>query len=243
VADHHTDFATLAARGVDAMIVTGANVADPVLPAQVFWQPLLAVLEWSAANVRSTLCSCLATHAVLEWRHGQRRRRLPRKLWGVYDHAVAAPDHPLVRGLTAPVPVPHSRHNDVSAAQFAAAGLTVLLAGERCGVHLAAGEGLVLFQGHPEYDDVSLLKEYRRETVRWATGERGDYPPLLDGTLDDAGEALCRGHERALGTARTAAAPLPEFPEDALLPHVRGAWHAAAATVVGRWVAGLREDS
>jgi homoserine O-succinyltransferase/O-acetyltransferase len=38
--------------------------------------------------VTSTLCSCLATHAVLQFRYGQKRRRRGAKRWGVYSHRV-----------------------------------------------------------------------------------------------------------------------------------------------------------
>ena len=35
---------------------------------------------------------------------------------------------------------------------------------------------LVLFQGHPEYDDKSLMKEYEREIKNFLSGSRSDYP-------------------------------------------------------------------
>ncbi len=51
-----------------------------------------------------------------------------------------------------------------------AAGLQPLVAGGEAGVHLAASADgrLVLLQGHPEYDAVSLLKEYKREVGRFS---------------------------------------------------------------------------
>ena len=35
----------------------------------------------------------------------------------------------------------------------------------------------VYFQGHPEYNINSLLKEYKREVMRYFTDQRTDYPP------------------------------------------------------------------
>lgn len=246
VAQNYEAFGDIARRGLDALIITGANIATPNLPQQPFWKPLIEVMEWSRSNVRSTLCSCLATHAVLEFRYRQKRRRLPQKLWGVYSHEVLQRDHPLVSGLDQWVEVPHSRFNEVTREQFEAAGLTVLMDGPECGVHLAVEAArdaggvcpLVLFQGHPEYDDVSLLKEYRREISRYVAGEREDYPPLLDRTLDEDGERMCRDHRWAVLGA-SGPDEVPEFPEAELLPHVVGSWHEAVARMFANWVAQL----
>ena len=48
------------------------------------------------------------------------------------------------------------------------AGLEVLIAGEEAGVLLAvSSDGLrfAYFQGHPDYDTISLMKEYKRDDV------------------------------------------------------------------------------
>jgi len=76
--------------------------------------------------------------------------------------------------------VPHSRFNDVSREQFEAAGLKVLVEGPQAGVHLAVSGDLfrvVLFQGHPEYDTISLLKEYKREVTRFAAASAATTRP------------------------------------------------------------------
>jgi homoserine O-succinyltransferase len=76
---YYDDFAQLREQGLDALIITGANVVGPQLSTQPFWEPLIEVIDWAYSNVTSTLCSCLATHAVLEFRYGQPRRPRPRK--------------------------------------------------------------------------------------------------------------------------------------------------------------------
>ena len=75
IADHYEDFATITRRGLDALIMTGANIATAELEKQPFWQSLLDVMAWAESNVRSTLCSCLATHAVSRRRLLLQRRR------------------------------------------------------------------------------------------------------------------------------------------------------------------------
>ena len=86
---YYFDFDELTARGLDALIITGANVSNPSLDQEDFWDPLMRVVSWAESNVASVLCSCLATHAVVKHHHGIDRRRLDRKLWGVYSHKVS----------------------------------------------------------------------------------------------------------------------------------------------------------
>lgn len=248
VAEHYESFEAVSERGLDAMIITGANIPTPDLQNQPFWESLIAVMAWSRTNARSTLCSCLATHAVMEFRYRRKRTRMPRKLWGVYAHEVLDRKHPLTLGLDERVDVPHSRFNEITLEQFEAAGLKVLMAGPEGGVHLAVEKSragspspLVLMQGHPEYDNVSLLKEYRREISRYVAGQREDYPPLLDFTLDETGELMCRDHWRAV-LGRGEGAEAPEFPEAELLPYVMGTWHAATAVVFRNWIQSLAKS-
>ena len=88
VARHYETFEQIKEQGLDALIVSGANVTQPDLSKEPFWKPLIEVIDWAYANVTSTLCSCLATHAVLQFRYGQKRRPLGFKRWGVYSHRV-----------------------------------------------------------------------------------------------------------------------------------------------------------
>ncbi|MGH9363569.1 MAG: homoserine O-succinyltransferase MetA, partial [Thermoanaerobaculia bacterium] len=186
VRSYYRSLADLRAEGLDALIITGANVTQPDLAREPFWKPLIEVIDWAFDNVTSTLCSCLATHAVLQFRYGQKRRRLAEKRWGVYRHQVVDRSHPLVWDVNSRFDAPHSRYNDVSRERFRESGLHVLAGSEEAGVHLAVSEDgfrLVFFQGHPEYDTTSLLKEYRREVNRSLAGERRDYPPFPENYL------------------------------------------------------------
>ena len=80
--------------------------------------------------------------------------------------------HPLVKGVNTRFDIPHSRFNGISEAQFKNAGAKVL-ATSSVGVHLAVSQDqfrLVFFQGHPEYDSISLLKEFKREVSLYLEG-------------------------------------------------------------------------
>jgi homoserine O-succinyltransferase len=236
---HYETFAQLQEQGLDALIITGANVIGPQLSEQPFWRPLIEVIDWAYENVTSTLCSCLATHAVMEFRYAQRRRPLGFKRWGVYPHRVVDRHHPLVNGVNTRFDVPHSRFNDVSRAQFRDAGLHVLAESDIAGVHLAVSEDLfriVFFQGHPEYDIISLLKEYKREVVRFVNGERPDYPPLLENYFTRQSEAILAEHHDQVLAARARRAAIPDFPEQLIARSLDNTWHDTAEAIINNWI-------
>ena len=139
---YYQDFEDIKKEGLDALIITGANVSQPELSKEPFWEPLGEVLDWAYKNVTSTICSCLVTHAVLEFKYGKKRRRLPDKRWGVYSHTIVDRKHPLVNGANTQFDVPHSRFNQIDHEQFHQAGLHVLVESPEAGVHLAVSEDL-----------------------------------------------------------------------------------------------------
>jgi homoserine O-succinyltransferase len=118
-------FQDLRDAGLDALIITGANVATPYLDQEPFWQPLIDVVRWAEDNVASVLCSCLATHALVKFKHGIDRHRLPAKKWGVYSHRIARLEHPLIRDINTRFDAPHSRFNEVRKVDLEKAGISV----------------------------------------------------------------------------------------------------------------------
>ncbi len=199
--EYYFSFEQLKKEGLDALIITGANVANPTLEMEPFWEPLHEVIDWAAENVTSVLCSCLATHAIVKALHQIERRPLPSKRWGVYSHRVARAEHPLLMDINTRFDVPHSRHNDVSCAQFEASGFNILVYSEAAGVHMAVSADqfrIVYLQGHPEYDRNSLLKEYKREVLRFIAGEREDYPPHPENYFYGEAAAIADRHKEAV---------------------------------------------
>jgi homoserine O-succinyltransferase len=236
---HYESFDQVRALGLDALIITGANVTGPELSAEVFWESLIEVADWAHENVTSTLCSCLATHAVLEFRYGQKRVQKPYKKWGVFPHNVIDKSHPLVVDINTQFDVPHSRWNNVDAQQFGAAGLKALVTGDDGCIHLATsadGFRTVFFQGHPEYDTISLLKEYKREIVRYISGELMTYPPLPTKYFGVFESALMREYELRVKLAKSHHLKMPDFPESLILSKLNNTWHDTASAVVGNWM-------
>ena len=236
---YYESFEQVRQDGLDALIITGANVTQPDLALEPFWQPLIEVIDWALENVTSVLCSCLATHAVLQFRYGQKRIRLPVKRWGVYQHQVMDLAHPLVNDVNTLFDVPHSRFNEVTRAQFDAAGLHVLAESPEAGVHLAVSEDLfrvVFFQGHPEYDTISLLKEYKREVSRFFNNALDVYPPFPEHYINLRQRAILDEYGMAVAAAKKAGTEQPLFPEALVKQGINNTWHDTAEAVINNWI-------
>ncbi len=236
---YYSKFEDLRSEGLDALIITGANVVTPDVTQEPFWWPLVEVVSWAQDNVTSVLCSCLATHALLKHFHGIERKPLPSKRWGVYSHRVCEAGHPLLRDINTRFDVPHSRYNDISRAQFETAGLKVLAESAEGGVHMAASRDefrIIYFQGHPEYDFNSLLKEYKREVHRFLSGELEAPPPFPEHYLSEQAQELAAGWVHAATGARAAGQPMPPMPEREVEALLDNTWGDTAKAIVNNWL-------
>lgn len=237
--EHYFDFSDLREQGLDALIITGANPVSPSLDEEPFWGPLIEIVRWAEQNVASILCSCLATHALLKFDHGVERRRLPQKQWGVYNHQISHPEHPLIWGINTRFDAPHSRYNDISKEQFEQAGLTVLANSDEAGVHLAVSADqvrIIYFQGHPEYDAISLLKEYKRELLRFIDDIRDSAPRFPEHYFStEAGNIASLFLEQAM-SAKASGTALPDFPDAALEQLVDNTWGDTGKAIYNNWL-------
>lgn len=239
VKKHYETFESIRQEGLDALIITGANVTHPNLSDENFWEPLIEVIEWGYNNVTSILCSCLATHAVMQFWYQQKRTKLPKKCWGVFSHEVVDRTHPLVHGINTRFDVPHSRFNEISRRQFDDAGLRVLVESKTAGVHLAVSEDLfriVYFQGHPEYDINSLLKEYKREVLLFIANKRDDFPPFPDNYFTLQVQAILTEYQERLLESLSNSSNTPEFPETLIRSLLHNTWHDSAEAVINNWI-------
>jgi homoserine O-succinyltransferase len=238
VAAHYEPFASLRQRGLDALLVTGANPAQPDITAEDFWPGMIETIEWGRGHVRSILCSCLATHAVLKHYHGVERIKLPQKRWGVYSHHVVERDHPLLAGVDHRFDAPHSHVYEVTRSQVEEAGARVLVESVEAGLHLAVSEdGLrfVFFQGHPEYDSNSLLKEFKREVGRFLEGRR-EYPPFPANYLDESAREVLRDYGERVREAAAGRRVAPELPEERLEALLANTWSETGKVLFGNWL-------
>ena len=236
---YYESFADVRATGLDALVISGANPAQPELENEPFWDPLVEVMEWAVEHVCSVVCSCLATHACLKHFHGIARRRcLPDKRWGVYEHRNLA-SHPLLANLNTRFDAPHSHVYEVTRTDVESVGVRVLSESEEAGIHLAVSpDGLrfVFFQGHPEYDKASLAKEYKREVARFAAGEREAYPPYPERYFAAAARAMLDRHRDRVVEAKERNAAPPAFPDAELEPRLDNTWTDTGKGMFNNWL-------
>ncbi len=151
---------------LDGLIITGAPVEQLEYEEVDYWEEVCEIMEWSKTHVTSTLHLCWGAQAGLYYHYGIPKHLLPEKKFGVYEHHVMNRKVPIVRGFDDYFMAPHSRHTEVRAEDIRAEkDLTILAESEEAGVFLAiADEGRKIFvMGHPEYDRMTLHKEYMRD--------------------------------------------------------------------------------
>ncbi len=150
----------------DGFIITGAPVEQMPFEEVDYWEELKKIMEWTKTNVTSTLHLCWGAQAGIYYHYGIDKEPLEEKLFGVFWHKVLNRKIPLVRGFDDVFLAPHSRHTDVPLENIRQdSRLTVLAESEKAGAFLVmAQEGRQIFvMGHPEYDRITLDKEYKRD--------------------------------------------------------------------------------
>lgn len=153
-------------RYFDGLIITGAPLEQMEYEEVDFWPEMCEIFEWSKKHVTSTLHLCWGAQAALYYHYGLKKYMLDKKMFGVYAHDVMNRKVPLIRGFDDVFMAPHSRYTEVRAEDIRnVKELTILAESKEAGVFLAvADEGRRIFvMGHPEYDRITLDKEYKRD--------------------------------------------------------------------------------
>lgn len=223
--------------GIDALIFTGTEPVTDDLRDEPYWPRLAALLDWTEENGIPAIFSCLAAHAAaLHW-DGIARHHLREKCFGVFEETVR--EHPLMKGVSGSLHVPHSRWNELSVHDLAEAGYTVVTSSAAAGADIFVREGRgmsVFFQGHPEYEPDRLLLEYRRDARRYIAGTRPDYPNLPHGYFDaDTEQALLAFKDRVMSGERDI-----EFPAEIAAP-ATAPWRSKAEGLFRNWLTYVHE--
>lgn len=237
--EYYERFEDIKKQGLDALIVTGANVSEADLTKEVFWSELCEVLDWAVDNVSSTICACLSAHAAMRHFYGVRRTQMPAKLWGLYPHHKADRKHPLMSWVNTQFNVPHSRFNTIERQEFEDVNCQVLVESAEAGVHIALSPDLfrlIFVQGHLEYDTHSLLKEYKREVQAFIDDERDSYPPFPENYFSSQSKAILLEHETEVLQAKTNGVEAPEFPEQLIQERLFNTWRDSAKSFMNNWI-------
>jgi len=222
----------------DGVIVTGTEPKQPDLRQEPYWEELAEVLNWAEENSSSTVLSCLAAHAGALHSDGITRTPLDNKRFGVFEHARIS-DHPLTEGLSDPIRIPHSRWNELREEPLVRCGYQILTKSPDAGVDLFVKQKkrslFVHFQGHPEYNERTLLKEYRRDVKRYLRGERETFPLVPARYFEAEGSALLEGFRlRAMADRREEV--IESFPESQVAYTLRSQWKEPATRIYENWL-------
>ena len=229
---NYEKFDELREAGLDAIIFTGTNPVHSDLSQEPYWAEIKKVFDWAQENVVSVLCSCLASHLALHHFYNIQRRRQPLKRFGVFGHRVRDKSHPLVSNINTRFDIPHSRWNDVAVADLERHGLRILvtdLDGQMAMATSPDGFRQVYFQGHPEYDQLSLWKEFKRDLNLFYQGKIRQAPMLPQNYLSSHGIEI---FENFLASDATDTDAL----EQVLSQEIEITWRDTAKALFANWL-------
>lgn len=150
----------------DGLIVTGAPVEELPYEQVDYWPELCLVMDWAKTHVFSSFFICWAAQAALYHYYGVPKYPTAKKVFGVFEHRLILPTHPLVRGFDETFRAPHSRHTGVRKSDIGVVpSLKVIAESELAGPYLICDDAArrVFVTGHSEYDYDTLSKEYFRD--------------------------------------------------------------------------------
>ncbi len=222
---------------LDALIITGAQPRATRLNEEPYWEELIELIEWAKENTASTILSCLAAHAGVLHLDGVERCPLPEKCSGVFAFQ-AQRDHPLAGVQGRARLVPHSRYNGVLQDDLQFAGYDELTSSSVHGVDSftkSFGSQFVFLQGHPEYEAVSLAREYRRDMGLYLRGDTDRSPARPKGYFTAEAETELRALERRAREDRRRLTLEDLTKIDALAP-TEASWRNAAISFYRGWI-------
>lgn len=224
---------------LDGLIATGTEPREARLEDEPYWGVFAKTVDWAARHTTSTVWSCLAAHAAVLHLDQVERQPFATKLHGVFD-VDRQQHHPLLIRNDPSWQVPHSRWNDLPLYSLQAAGYQILMQGAEAGADIFVKTcGLSMFwfnQGHMEYDARTLMREYRRDILRYHNGERSDYPALPAHYFDVlAASRLLAIAERAVGY-RNPDISMVDFQGVIGKANLIAPWRATAVQLYRNWL-------
>jgi homoserine O-succinyltransferase/O-acetyltransferase len=228
---------------LDGLIVTGTEPRAPELSGEPYWGSFVDLLQWAQANTASTIWSCLAAHAAVLHMDGIRRQPLDDKRFGIFE-CTKVSDHALLSGVPVRARIAHSRWNELPEQALRSCGYDILTLSPEAGVDAFVKQRqslFVFFQGHPEYDERALLREYRRDVGRFLRSERETYPGLPRGYFDVvASDVLASFRNQALADRREGL--LEAFPTSFLEARLNFTGGTAVSRLYHNWLLYLCAD-
>jgi homoserine O-succinyltransferase len=226
---------------LDGLIVTGREPFSADLRDEPYWHSFTQTVEWAREHTHSAIWSCLAAHAAVLHMDGIPRRKREEKHFGLFESLHLA-GHELLAGLPPNHVVPHSRWNGIAEHDLTTHGYSVLTrtADAEVDAFLKHERSLfVFFQGHPEYETDTLMREYRRDVARYLLRESDTYPQLPSNCFDSStADALSAQRERAIShRSKDQLRSIATVLEQA---KIRNTWRLASIQIYRNWLRYLR---
>ena len=234
---HYSNIEELWDGHLDGLIVTGREPKAANLADEPYWDSFTKMLAWAQENCHATVFSCLAAHAAIQHLDGIRRVQRDDKVFGIFECARVS-DHWLTAGTVSPFRLPHSRWNGVPEEQLRDCGYKVLTRSAEAGVDTFVKQQkrlFVFFQGHPEYEPDTLLREYQRDVGRYIKGQVPRYPAMPRNYFDQTTvDKLAAFQEETL--ARRREDLLPELTIILAKKKIDNTWQSSAAGIYRNWL-------
>lgn len=180
--DFYTTFSKVKQKKYDGLIITGAPLGSIPFSEVTYWDELTQIMDWSRENVTSTIFLCWAAMAAVWHFYGIKKHCRNEKIFGVFEHQVIEPTHPIIRGGDDYFWAPHSRSGEIHKEDILAIdSLNIIAESSVAGPYLfASSDGSQIYiMGHAEYDPLSLKKEYLRDV------EAGKSPKIPENYFPD----------------------------------------------------------
>ena len=165
----YRNFEDMRKEKYDGLIVTGAPLEFINFEDVTYWPELQEVFNWAHSHVTSTIYVCWAAFAALYHFYGVPKHNTPRKVFGVFNHRMTAPQLPIFRGFDDEFFAPHSRHCEVLHEDLAhVPALDVIAESDQAGITIiSARNGREFFiTCHLEYSPLTLDGEYKRDVKK-----------------------------------------------------------------------------
>jgi homoserine O-succinyltransferase len=159
-------FDQISGEKFDGMIITGAPIEHLEFEEVSYWDELKRIMDWSKTHVTSTMFICWGAQAGLFHFYNVPKYKLPKKMFGIFDHTIHNRLVPLIRGFDEVFQAPHSRHTEVRKEDIIKVDeLEILAESEEAGIYIVMSKtGRQIFiTGHSEYDPTTLKDEYERD--------------------------------------------------------------------------------
>ena len=162
----YSTFAEIKNKKFDGLIITGAPVEQLNFEDVIYWNELKRIIDWSKANVKSTLYICWGAQAGLYYNYSKDKVLLDEKTFGVFEHNVIDKNSNILNGFEDGFKAPHSRHTTIRKSDIEMhPELTIVSESNDAGVFIVENKKQkeIYVTGHLEYAVDTLDKEYKRD--------------------------------------------------------------------------------